>query len=95
MLRKHNSYTHLQYINSLTTTNKSLWKATKQLLKSKNSIPPLRYPDDPFVIFNSDKAKLFTTHLANNVVPYPNLNNTDNTAQINQLLNSPLPMFPY
>ncbi|KAL4136344.1 hypothetical protein QTP88_007892 [Uroleucon formosanum] len=64
LLRKHNSNSYQNYIKSITNSDKSLWKATKNLLKEKNIVPPLRNTDNSYAISNIDKANLFATHLA-------------------------------
>jgi len=47
--------------NHLSNADNSLWKATENILKEKNKIPPLLYPDNSLTSSNLDKANLFAT----------------------------------
>jgi len=75
LLRKRNSNFYHNYIKSITNSNKSLWEATKNLLKEKNIVPLLRNLDNTYAISNIDKSNLFATHLANNFSPHPDIIN--------------------
>lgn len=92
LLYKYNTESYQHYINSLTNNNKSLWKATKNILKEKKVSPPLRNPNNTLAISNSEKANLFATHLANNFRPHSDINIVDHTRRITESLDTPCPM---
>ncbi|KAL4136298.1 hypothetical protein QTP88_007846 [Uroleucon formosanum] len=91
-IRKFNSENYQNYINSLSTTNNSLWKATKNLLKQKNISPPLRYPDNTLAISHLEKANLFASDLESRFTPHPNILDPDHSNHIESSLSQTLPM---
>jgi hypothetical protein len=67
----------------------------KNSLMEKNNLPPLRDPDNTFAISNTDKANIFTPHLAENFSPHPDITILKHTNHIKQLLDTTLLMaFP-
>lgn len=92
ILRKHNSEKYQHYINSLNLSNNSLWKATKNILKQKNKIPPLRHPDHSLATSNLDKANLFATDLEMRFTPHPDMPDNDHVSHVESTLSQILPM---
>jgi hypothetical protein len=68
-LRKYNTDNYQHYLNSINNSTNALWKATKNITKQKNKIPPLRNPDNSLAISDLDKANLFTSDLENRFSP--------------------------
>uniref|UniRef100_A0A2S2N814 Putative RNA-directed DNA polymerase n=1 Tax=Schizaphis graminum TaxID=13262 RepID=A0A2S2N814_SCHGA len=91
-LRKFNSNKFHDYLNSIKNADNSLWKATKNILREKTKIAPLRYPDNSLAISNLDKANLFATDLENRFTPHPDIQNRDHMLHVESLLNQTLPM---
>jgi len=76
-------------LESLSNTDNSLWKATKNILKEKIKIPLLRYPENSLALSNLDKANLLASDLENRFTPHPNLPNRNHYSNIEaSLLNS-------
>ncbi|KAL4132606.1 hypothetical protein QTP88_009730 [Uroleucon formosanum] len=91
-LRKFNSNKFHDYLNSIKNADNSLWKATKNILREKTKIAPLRYPDNSLAISNLDKANLFATDLEKRFTPHPDIQNRDHMLHVESLLNQTLPM---
>lgn len=92
ILRKHNSDKYQKYLDSLSKTDNSLWKATKKILNEKSKIPPLRNPDNSLATSNIDKANLFAADLKNRFSPNSNLPNRPHHAHVEAALLNTLPM---
>lgn len=91
-LRKHNSDNYQKYLNSLTSSNNSLWKATKNILKQKNIASPLRYPDNSMATTSVDKANLFASDLETRFSPHSDIFDITNLSLVESSLNQTLPM---
>ncbi|KAL4120963.1 hypothetical protein QTP88_013557 [Uroleucon formosanum] len=92
ILRKYNSDKFHNYLESLSNTDNSLWKATKNILKEKSKIPPLRYPDNSLASSNLDKANLFASDLENRFSPHLNFPTSSHYSNIEASLLNTLPM---
>lgn len=92
ILRKHNSEKYLSYLKSLSNSDNSLWRATKNTLSEKSKIPPLRNPDNSLAISNLDKANLFASDLENRFTPHPDILNINHCQLVETTLQNTLPM---
>jgi len=60
-IQKYKSEFFQEKYQSLTIQDGSLWKATKNLLKTKEQIPPLNDPNGVLAVSDIDKANLLGT----------------------------------
>ena len=89
-LDRNQSYNN--YVESLTTKNSSLWKATKSLLRLNQPTPPLRNKDNSWVITDSDKANILAQHLENSFSPHDIQPSHTQLEIVEKYLEAPLPM---
>jgi hypothetical protein len=64
VIRKHKNMAYNSYNKALTTTNCSLWKATKFLLRLKQASPPVRKTDQSWAIIDLEKFNILAKHLS-------------------------------
>jgi len=88
---KINSERYENNITKLQSTNGSLWRKTKNILKLKELIPPIKLPNNKLAISDLEKSNTFAEYIyevfkPNNINPPINHLN-----KINQSLNSALP----
>lgn len=81
-----------KYTASLTVKNCSLWKATKRILRSYKTIPPLKKDNSSWAITDYDKAVLFGTHLAKVFQPHNDIPISPIFSNIDATLSTLLPM---
>jgi hypothetical protein len=93
LLSKYKYENYTTYLQSLKTTDNSLWKATKRLTKIKELSPPLLKENNTLAVTDIEKSILFGEHLEstfkNHQYPRPDPSHTD---IVNNFLSSPLPM---
>ena len=93
LLSKYKYENYATYLQSLKTSDNSLWKATKRLTKIKEHSPPLLKENNTLAVTDIDKSILFGEHLEstfkNSQYPRPDPSHTD---KVNNFLSSPLPM---
>ncbi|KAL4127057.1 hypothetical protein QTP88_011255 [Uroleucon formosanum] len=77
-------------ITKLQSTNGSLWRKTKNILKLKELIPPIKLPNNKLAISDLEKSNTFTEYFYEVFKPN-NINPPINQNKINQSLNSALP----
>lgn len=87
---RNKSYT--SHLESLTTKDGSLWKATKQLLRIRNPPAILRNANGNWVHSDEDKANIFANHLADTFQPHNTILLPEKINIVEQFLNSPLQM---
>lgn len=90
-LSKHKTNAFEQKLQSLSTTNGSLWKETKQLLKYKTPSCPLQSADNTLAITDNEKAIVFQTHLSKTFLPHNDIILPQHVENVNRCLNTPLP----
>jgi hypothetical protein len=91
-LRKFNLDNYQKYLNFLSSSNNSIWKAAKNILKQKILIPLLLNPDNTQAKSQLEKANLFTSNLENRFTPHSDLLNTENCSRDELTLYQILPM---
>ncbi|KAL4084348.1 hypothetical protein QTP88_028171 [Uroleucon formosanum] len=82
----------LQVIQNLSIKDSSLWKDTKKLLNHKQPPPPIRNSDNTWATSDTEKANVFSSHLANVFKSHDICPNQTQLTRIEQSLNSSLPM---
>jgi len=88
---KHKNDSYNSYVEALTTTNCSLWKATKSLLRL-NQPSPLRKADNSWAITDLEKSNIFAEHLSKCFIHHDIRSNVSQLEIVDSSLNSPLPM---
>lgn len=91
-LNKFRSDSFNTYLSSLSTEDRSLWRSTKKLLKYHPVSPPIRRNDGTWAASDEEKSQLFSQHLRQTFTPHPDPNNQSHLADIQEFLDSPLPM---
>ncbi|KAL4104848.1 hypothetical protein QTP88_020124 [Uroleucon formosanum] len=96
LLSKYKYENYTTYLQSLKTSDNSLWKVTKRLTKIKELSPPLLKENNTLAVTDIEKSILFGEHLEstfkNHQYPRPDPSHID---KVNNFLASPLPMsFP-
>lgn len=62
-LHSFRSESYNSYLESLSIEDKTLWRATKRILKFQPQSPPIRRSDGTWAASDADKADLFAQHL--------------------------------
>ncbi|KAF0705838.1 Uncharacterized protein FWK35_00035216, partial [Aphis craccivora] len=81
-----------KHLSSLTTKNNSIWKATKNILRTPQQIYVLKKPDGTRATRDEEKAEIFREHLSSTFKPHYALLSHTKVDEINTSLDSPLPM---
>jgi len=92
ILSKNKALSFENYLSNLSTTDGSLWKATKHSPQYKASSTPIKKPDDSFASSDFEKAELFKNHLYDIFQPHPDIFSFVNMNTVQIYLNSPLPV---
>lgn len=79
---------NLSYLTAHKDTNYSLWRATKNLKRPKDHIPPLRKQDRGWARTDVEKATAFAKHLEKVFTPLPSTD-PDKDDEITNYLHSP------
>ncbi|KAL4148808.1 hypothetical protein QTP88_002960 [Uroleucon formosanum] len=87
---RNESYT--KHLESLTTKDGSLWKATKHLLRIRNPPAILRNTNGNWVHSDEDKASIFANYLAKTFQHHNSILLPEKINIVEQFLNSPLQM---
>ncbi|KAL4125774.1 hypothetical protein QTP88_010014 [Uroleucon formosanum] len=87
---KINSERYENNITKLQSTNGSLWRKTKNIIKLKELIPPIKLPNNKLTISDLEKSNTFAEYFYEVFKPN-NINPPINQNKINQSLNSALP----
>jgi hypothetical protein len=69
-------------------------RKTKQLLKFKSVLTPLRKADNTLAIIDSEKVIEFQAHLSNIFQPHPDIYDQQHLDNVKKYLDSPLPYGP-
>jgi hypothetical protein len=85
--RQYNDYTE-----SLTTTDKSLWTATRQILRYKTVPCPILQNNGQWAKSDEEKAEEFATHLSRIFTPHPEILDPSHVAHVDSILSTPLQM---
>lgn len=88
------SESYANYTSSLTGIDGSLWKATRKLQCIHNPPPTLRNTDGSWTLSEQSQADIFANHLSNTFQPHNNIISLTKKQEIENYLNSPLPMYP-
>lgn len=80
------------FLTNLSANDGSLWKATKNVCKTKAPNVPIKKNDGSFAISDADKAELFKLHLSEIFQPHPDIASPNNINSVDEFLNSPLPV---
>lgn len=91
LINEHDNLGVQSYLTKLTPhkdTNYSLWRATKNLKRPKNHIPPLRKQDSGWARSDTEKATEFAKHLQKVFVPLPS-SDPENDSKVTEYLESP------
>lgn len=91
-IQKYKSQSYNTYVESLTTKNMSLWKATKNILRINQPTPPLRKEDNSWAITDTDKSNILAQHLKNCFCPHDIQPSPSQLEIVENFLESPLPM---
>lgn len=92
-LQKYKSEQYVNYIRSLNPMDNALWRATKRLTNTKETIPPLIKDDGTLAISDDEKALLFAEYLSNTFKPHQDIiPDISQVNMVNDFLSSPLPM---
>jgi len=83
---------YIKHLESLTTKDGSLWKATKNLLRIRNPPAILRNTNGNWVHSDEDKASIFSNYLAETFQPHNSIFLPEKINIVEQFLNSPLQM---
>ncbi|KAL4127114.1 hypothetical protein QTP88_011312 [Uroleucon formosanum] len=86
---KINSERYENNITKLQSTNGSLWRKTKNIIKLKELIPPIKLPNNKLAISDLEKSNTFAEYFYEVFKPN-NINPPINQNKINQSLNSAL-----
>ncbi|VVC39081.1 Hypothetical protein CINCED_3A019378 [Cinara cedri] len=92
VIRKHKNDSYNSYVEALSTTNCSLWKATKSQLRLKQPSPPLRKADHSWAITDLEKVNIFAEHLSKCFTLHDIQPSASQPEIVDSSLNSPLPM---
>ncbi|VVC34843.1 Endonuclease/exonuclease/phosphatase,Reverse transcriptase domain [Cinara cedri] len=77
---------------SLSSTDNSLWQTTRKILRTKQSVPPLKKSDGTWAVTDLDKANIFRHHLYSTFQPHNNILTPSQIEKVNLSLSHPLPM---
>ena len=80
------------YISSLTSRNRSLWTATKKLLRFHHISSPIQRPDNSWARSDKEKAEVFASHLHTTFQPHPDVYDPVHSSHVHKFLDSPLPL---
>jgi hypothetical protein len=92
-LEQLNSERHQEYTRLLTTEDRSLWSATKRILKYKNFSSPLQ-TDGSWAKSDEEKACLFGQHLRTTFTCHRDIIDPQHEAHIQEQLTTPLQLSP-
>jgi len=81
-----------KHLSSLTTKDNSIWKATKNILRTPPQICVLKNSDGTWATSDEKKAEIFREHLSSTFQPHYSLLSPIKVDEINTSLDSPLPM---
>ena len=82
------------YLSSLSTHNRSLWTATKQLLGFHSVSSPLQRSDGSWAQSDQEKAEEFASHLLSTFQPHPHIQDPAHSKFLHEFLDSPLELSP-
>jgi len=91
LLAKHKSNSFTSYLTNLSSTDGSLWRATKNVCKTKTPNIPIKKPDGSLAVTDSDKTEAFKQHLSDIFVPHSDIFCPHNINSVEEFLNVPLP----
>ncbi|KAL4103330.1 hypothetical protein QTP88_018707 [Uroleucon formosanum] len=91
LLAKHKSNSFTSYLTNLSPTDGSLWRATKNVCKTKTPNIPIKKPDGSLAVTDSDKTEAFKQHLSDIFVPHSDIFCPHNINSVEEFLNIPLP----
>lgn len=77
---------------SLSSTDNSLWQTTRKILRTQQSVPPLKNTDGTWAITDLEKANIFRHHLYSTFQPHNNILSPSQIEKVNNSLSYPLPM---
>jgi len=90
VLAKYKTNAFEQKLQSLCTTDGSLWKETKRMLKYKTPPCPLKNADNTLAITDDEKAMIFQSHLSETFQPHNDIFNPQHIENIKIYLKSAL-----
>ncbi|KAE9524515.1 hypothetical protein AGLY_015103 [Aphis glycines] len=93
LLAKHKSNSFASYLTNLSHKDGSLWRATKNVCKTKTPNIPIKKPDGSLAVTDSDKTEAFKQHLSDIFVPHSDIFCPHNINSVEEFLNVPLPAF--
>ncbi|KAL4084132.1 hypothetical protein QTP88_027967 [Uroleucon formosanum] len=91
VLTKHKTNEFEQKLQSLSSTDGSLWKETKRMLKYKTPSCPLKNADNTLAITDDEKSTVFQSHLYETFQPHNDILIPQHLENVERYLNSPLP----
>ncbi|KAF0695318.1 Uncharacterized protein FWK35_00037665, partial [Aphis craccivora] len=92
ILKKHKNVLYESHLSSLSPNIGSLWRKTKSLLKHKTIFSPLQRRNCNLAISDQDKTELLAQYFSNVFKPHSILPKNSHLDQVNEFINSPLPM---
>jgi len=92
VLSKNKDISFANRLTNLSTKDRSLWKATKQILQYKAASPPIKNPDGNLAYSDAEKAELFKNHLHDIFQLNPETFSLATTNSVQMNLDSPLPI---
>jgi len=63
LIKAHTSNSYKNHIQNLSLANGSIWRKTKSILRTKDTPPPLRRPDNFLASTDKEKAKILVKEL--------------------------------
>lgn len=83
---------YLEGLTPTTSTDYSLWKATRKLKQQQQHIPPIRDSNSKWARNNKEKVIMFANHLSNVFMPFPSTISLDANKEIEDFLAAPFQM---
>jgi hypothetical protein len=91
VLAKHKTNEFEQKLQSLSSTDGSLWKETKRMLKYKSPSCPLKNANNTLAITDNEKSIVFQSHLSETFQPHNDFFIPQHLENVKIYVNSPLP----
>jgi hypothetical protein len=77
---------------SLSSTDYSLWQKTKKILRTQQSVPPLKKIDETWVVTDLEKSNIFRHNLYSTFQPHDNILSPLQIEKVNHSLSCTMPM---
>lgn len=92
MLAKFKTKSFENFLTNLSPKDESLWRATKNISKTKSANVPIKKPDGYYAISDANKSELFKQHLTDIFQPHADILCPQTMSTVEEFLNSPHPV---